>query len=62
MKVIAVSEWGGGCFSIFDPKGQMIHTVGNLNKPRTCRLALDHQNDSVYLPKFSNSNVLKYIV
>ena len=28
-----VSEYDGGCFSIVDPKGQKIHTVGNLNRP-----------------------------
>ena len=55
-----VSEYDGGCFSIFDPKGQKIHTVGNLNKPR--RLALDPLRGSLYVPNYNNSNVLKYIV
>ena len=49
-----------GCFSVFDPNGQKIHTVGNLNKP--LRVALDPQRCSLYVPNFSNRNVLKYIM
>ena len=55
-----VSEYGGGCYFIFDPKGQKIHTVGNLNKPHG--VALDPQRGSLYVPNFGNNNVLKYIV
>ena len=57
---IYVSEYDGSCFSIFDPKGQMIHTVGNLNRP--LGVALDPQRGSLYVANFSNCNVLKYIV
>ena len=53
-----VNEYNGGCLSIFDPKGQKIHTVGNLNNP--CGVALDPRRGSLYVPNFSNSNVLKY--
>ena len=53
-----VSEYDGGCFSIFDPKGQKIHTVGNLNKPR--RVALDPLRVSLYVPNCGNYNVLKF--
>ena len=45
-----VSEWDRGCFSIFDPKGQKIHTVGNLNKP--FRLALDPLRGSPYVSNY----------
>ena len=55
-----VSEWGGGCLSIFDAKGEKIHTIENLNKP--CGLALDPQRHSLYVPNYSNNNVLKYIM
>ena len=55
-----VSEWGGDCLSIFDPKGEKIHTIENLNKP--CGLALDPQRHSLYVPNYSNNNVLKYIM
>ena len=53
-----VSEFSGGCFSIFDPKGHKIHTVGNLIKP--CGVALDPLRGSLYVPNFSNNNVLKF--
>ena len=53
-----VSEWGGGCFSIFDPKGQKIHTVGNLTKPRG--VALDPLRGSLYVPNKGTSSVMKY--
>ena len=55
-----VTELDGGCFSIFDPKGQKIHTVEKLNRPR--RLALDPQKGSLYIPNYNNSNVVKYIM
>ena len=55
-----VSEYDGGCFSIFDPKGQKIHTVGNLNKPHG--VALDSLRGSLYVANYNNSNVLKYIM
>ena len=55
-----VSEYGGGCFSIFDPKGQKIHTVGNLNKP--LRVALDLQRCSLYVTNVDSNNLLKYIM
>ena len=54
------SERGGGCFSIFDRKGQKIHTVGNLNEPHG--VALDPLRGSLYVANFNNSNVLKYIM
>ena len=52
-----VSEWQSGCFSIFDPKGQKIHTVWIRNKP--CGVALDPLRGSLYVPTDANS-VLKY--
>ena len=55
-----VSEYDGGCFSIFDPKGQKIHTVGNLNRP--LGVALDPQRGSLYVLNFDSNNVLKYIM
>ena len=53
-----ISEYDGGCFSIFDPKGQKIHTVGNLNTPQG--VTLDPLRGSLYVPNYSNNNVLKY--
>ena len=55
-----VSEYVGHCFSIYDPEGNKIHTVGNLK----CSdgTALDPRDGSVFIPDYGANNVLKYCV
>eukprot|EP00731_Ephydatia_muelleri_P008385 Em0004g723a len=55
-----VSEYVGLCFSIYDPEGNKIHTVGNLK----CSdgTALDPRDGSVFVPDYGANNVLKYCV
>ena len=46
---------------MFDPEGNKIHTVGNLNEPRG--VALDTTSGSLYVAKYAGaSTVLKYSV
>ena len=33
-----VNEMTGNCLSIFDPQGNKVHTIGNLNQPYRCYL------------------------
>ena len=48
----------GGCLSIYDPQGNKIHTVRNLNNP--CGTALDPNDGSVYVADYDT--ILKYCV
>ena len=42
-----ICEHRGNCLFIFDPEGNKIHTVGNLNAP--CGVALDPKSGSLYV-------------
>ena len=55
-----VSELGGNCLSIYDPEGNKIHAVGNLEKPWD--ISLDPRDGSVFIANFSANTVLKYCV
>ena len=53
-----VSECWGHCLSIYDPEGNKIHTVGNLNHP--WGTALDPRDGSVFIANYGANTVLKY--
>ena len=55
-----VSENSGHCLSIYDPEGNKIHTVGNLEHP--CGTALDPRDGSVFIANHGANTVLKYCV
>ena len=55
-----VSEWDGNCLSIYDPDGNKIHTVENLNNPYGT--ALDPRDGSVFIAIYGAGTVLKYCV
>eukprot|EP00731_Ephydatia_muelleri_P008029 Em0004g367a len=55
-----VSEYGGHCLSIYDPEGNKIHTVRNLNNPYGT--ALDPRDGSVFIANCGANTVLKYSV
>ncbi|KAL5496491.1 hypothetical protein EMCRGX_G012788 [Ephydatia muelleri] len=52
-----VSEYGGHCLSIYDPEGNKIHTVRNLNNPYGT--ALDPRDGSVFIANCGANTVLK---
>ena len=57
-----VSAHYGHCLSIFDPQGNKIDIVGNLNNP--WGTALDPRDGSVYMyvADFSAGTVVKYCI
>ena len=55
-----VSEYSGNCLSIYDPEGNKIHTVGNLENPYGT--ALDPRDGSVFIANWGANIVLKYYV
>ena len=55
-----VSEYRGDCLSIYDPEGNKIHTVGNLEIPYGT--ALDPRDGSVFIANYGAGTVLKYCV
>ena len=55
-----VSELSGNCLSIYDPEGNKIHTVGNLEDP--CGTALDPRAGSVFIANYGANTILKYCV
>ena len=55
-----VSEYWGDCLSIYDPEGNMIHTVGNLDYPNDT--ALDPRDGSVFIVNYGANTVLKYCI
>ena len=55
-----VSESEGNCLSIFDPRGNKIHTVAMPELCRPCGLALDPKDGSVYVASDTVDIVLKY--
>ena len=57
---IIVSEAGGHCLSIFDPKGNKIHTVDNLVLKYPWGTTLDPRDGSVYVADYGANTVLKY--
>eukprot|EP00731_Ephydatia_muelleri_P007931 Em0004g269a len=55
-----VSGCWGNCLSIYDPEGNKIHTVGNLENPYDT--ALDPRDGSVFIANYGAGTVLKYCV
>ena len=55
-----VGECGDHCLSIYDPKGNKIHTVRNLKNPYGT--ALDLRDGSVFIANWCANTVLKYCV
>ena len=55
-----VNEMIGNCLSIFDPQGNKIHTVSNLNQPRG--VMLDPKTGILYVANDGTKTVLKYSV
>ena len=55
-----VNDYDRHCLFIFGPKGNKIHTVGNLSQPRG--VMLDPKNGSLYVANFGADTVLKYSV
>ena len=59
----SVDEYGycfviGENLAVFDPDGNKIHTVGNLNEPNG--IAIDMKSGCFYVANHGDSNVLKY--
>ncbi|KAL5496495.1 hypothetical protein EMCRGX_G012792 [Ephydatia muelleri] len=55
-----VSEQGGNCLSIYDPEGNKIHTVRNLEDPYGT--ALDPKDGSMFIADSGAITALKYCV
>ena len=55
-----VAEGADNCVSIFDPQGNKVHTVGNLNDPRG--IILGSKSGSLYVANCCDNTVLKYSV
>ena len=57
--IVSEDDGNGGCLSIYDPRGNKIHTVENQKSPM--KMALDPRDGSVYVAQ-SDATVLKYFV
>ena len=55
-----VCEYSGYCLSIFDPRGNKVHTVGHLSRPYGA--ALDPISGTLYVANYGAKTVLKYFV
>ena len=55
-----VSKSEGNCLSIFDPRGNKIHTVAMPELCRPCGLALDPKDGSVHVASNTVDIVLKF--